>query len=546
LYYPHFGLKEPPFKITPNTDFFFSGGNRGAVLDALVYAITNGEGIIKVVGEVGSGKTMLCRMLQTILPEKIESIYLANPSVAPEDVLHAIAFELQLKLPKNADRLKVMQELQTHLLSRHAEGRQVVIFVEEAQGMPLATLEEIRLLSNLETKQDKLLQIVLFGQPELDVNLSESHIRQLRERITHSFHLEPLATKDIGEYLILRLRAAGYHGPHLFSDAAIKKISSAAKGLARRVNILADKSLLAAFADNVYQVTPKHVKAAIQDSEFGRNATNYKKYFVWAILLIGLLATSMAYVWWQYQYNPQANFKPSVIKFENKPANTFLAKSPVAAVAKETTALANSVAIANDVNVAMTNDASVHPAHSTGSVSPTALLAPKVDDAASVAIVARQTATQPVITAVQPAVPLVKPDALPVKKIINTKQIDARQSLVDKRMDLTSSWLFSGEPNTITLQIKSLPTEAKLNSDKFNDEQLKVELDKISQQLEVDNIYMYRKKQNGEVYTVILYGQFAERSDALAALKNLPEPIKSNRPYLRTLAGINRDVEQAQ
>jgi len=156
LYYPHFGLKEPPFKITPNTDFFFSGGNRGAILDALVYAITNGEGIIKVVGEVGSGKTMLCRMLQTILPEKIESIYLANPSVAPEDVLHAIAFELQLNLPKNADRLKVMQELQAYLLARYAEGRQVVIFVEEAQGMPLATLEEIRLLSNLETKQDKI------------------------------------------------------------------------------------------------------------------------------------------------------------------------------------------------------------------------------------------------------------------------------------------------------------------------------------------------------------------------------------------------------
>lgn len=257
MYYPHFGLKEPPFKITPNTDFFFSGGNRGAILDALVYAIANGEGIIKVVGEVGSGKTMLCRMLQTILPEKIESIYLANPSVAPEDVLYAIAFELQLKLPKNADRLKVMQELQAYLLSRHAEGRQVVIFVEEAQGMPLATLEEIRLLSNLETKQDKLLQIVLFGQPELDENLNQENIRQLRERITHRFNLGPLHTKDVDEYLIFRLRAAGYHGPHLFKDASIKKLSMASEGLVRRVNILADKALLAAFADNVYQVTPK-------------------------------------------------------------------------------------------------------------------------------------------------------------------------------------------------------------------------------------------------------------------------------------------------
>ncbi|MDP3087565.1 MAG: AAA family ATPase [Methylotenera sp.] len=537
MYYPHFGLKEPPFKITPNTDFFFSGCNRGAVLDALVYAITNGEGIIKVVGEVGSGKTMLCRMLQTILPEKIESIYLANPSVAPEDVLHAIAFELQLQLPKNADRLKVMQLLQAHLLSRHAEGRQVVIFVEEAQGMPLATLEEIRLLSNLETKQDKLLQIVLFGQPELDINLSESNIRQLRERITHSFHLDPLATKDVGEYLILRLRAAGYHGPHLFSDAAIKKLSSAAKGLARRVNILADKSLLAAFADNVYQVTPKHVKAAIQDSEFGRNSTNYKQYFVWAIVLIGLLAASMVYIWWQYQYNPQANFKPSVNKVENKLIKISPVKNPVAVVAKETTAIENSVAIANDVNATTTNDTSVLPANSTANVLPATLPAPKVGDA----VVASPTNTQTSIATVQPVAPIVKPDALVVKKIIDTKQ-----ALVDKRMELTRSWLFSEQPNTITLQIKSLPTEAKSNSDKFNDKHLKVELDKISQQLEVDNIYIYRKKQNGEVYAVILYGNFPERGDALAALKNLPEPIKNNRPYLRTLAGINRDIEQAQ
>ncbi len=168
MYFSHFGLKQPPFKITPNTEFFFSGGNRGMVLDALIYAINTGEGIIKVVGEVGSGKTMLCRMLQTLLPEKVESVYLANPNMAPEDVLAAIAFELQIKLPKSVERPQLLQLLQKYLVDRHAEGKQVVIFVEEAQGMPIATLEEIRLLSNLETKHDKLLQIVLFGQPELD------------------------------------------------------------------------------------------------------------------------------------------------------------------------------------------------------------------------------------------------------------------------------------------------------------------------------------------------------------------------------------------
>ena len=277
MYYAHFGLKEPPFKITPNTEVFYTGANRGAVLEALMYAIQSGEGIIKVVGEVGSGKTMLCRMLQTQLPENIERIYLANPSVAPEDVLHAIAFELQLKLPKNADRLKVMQVLQSHLLARHAAGKQVVIFIEEAQGMPIATLEEIRLLSNLETKNDKLLQMVLFGQPELDDNLNRANIRQLRERITHSFHLAPMPHKEIGDYLMFRLRASGYFGPPLFTDSAISKLSAAADGLVRRVNILADKALLATFAAGAYQVTPKFVDAAIQDSEFGAEKNKIAK-----------------------------------------------------------------------------------------------------------------------------------------------------------------------------------------------------------------------------------------------------------------------------
>ena len=477
MYYPHFGLKEPPFKITPNTDFFFSGGNRGAVLDALVYAITNGEGIIKVVGEVGSGKTMLCRMLQTILPDKIESIYLANPSVAPEDVLHAIAFELQLKLPKNADRLTVMQQLQAYLVSRHAEGRQVVIFVEEAQGMPLATLEEIRLLSNLETKQDKLLQIVLFGQPELDVNLNQTHIRQLRERITHSFHLGPLQTKDVGEYLIFRLRAAGYFGPHLFTDAAIKKLSAAAEGLVRRVNILADKCLLAAFADNVFQVTPKHVKAAIQDSEFGAKPANYKQYFLLAAVLVALLVAILGYVWWQNLHQKQHQLNDKVNVFEgisNK--------------------LATNATKASSVKLSASNVPSGTP-----------------------------TSTASTLMAA------------------STQAVDAKQLLVDKRLEVSKSWLLKGLPTTVTLQIKSLPSKNSLK-----DDALIAEVDRVGQQLEIDNIYLYRKKQNGELYTVILYGSYGERNEALAALKNLPSQIKNDRPYLRTLAGINKDIEQAQ
>lgn len=298
MYYAHFGLKEPPFKITPNTDFFFTGGNRGAVLEAVRYAILHGEGIVKVVGEVGSGKTMLCRMLQAQLPPQVDSVYLANPSMAPEDVLYAIAQELHLDVSVEAGRLEVMQRLQQLLLEKHEAKRRVVVFVEEAQGMPLATLEEIRLLTNLETRHDKLLQIVLFGQPELDDNLALREIRQLKERITHSFYLGPLKSEEVGDYLMFRLRAAGYAGPPLFTARAVRCLARQANGLVRRVNILADKSLLAAFAANTYQVTPRHVRAAIQDSDFSAGSAPALPYrwLMAGMLAIGLIsATAWVY-----------------------------------------------------------------------------------------------------------------------------------------------------------------------------------------------------------------------------------------------------------
>lgn len=274
MYYEHFGLNQAPFKITPNTDFFFGGGNRGPILEALIYAVTHGEGIIKVSGEVGSGKTMLCNMLMQRLPDNVETVYLANPSVSPAEILHAIAFELHLDIDRQATRLEVMQAVQAYLLKRHADGKRVVIFVEESQGMPLATLEEMRLLSNLETKNDKLLQIVLFGQPELDENLRLPNIRQLRERITHSFGLAPLTVAEVREYLMFRLRAAGYHGPDLFADNVVKLIARASGGLTRRINLITDKTLLAAFSENTHTIKARHVEAALKDSEFSQTAAS--------------------------------------------------------------------------------------------------------------------------------------------------------------------------------------------------------------------------------------------------------------------------------
>ena len=266
MYLEHFGLNEPPFKITPVTDFFFSGANRGEILDALVYAITDGEGIVKISGEVGSGKTMLCRMLLEKLPTNIKAIYLANPSLSRDELLYAIADRLGLDL--EGQRVSViLQNLQNDLEAKYAKGERCVVLVDEAHAMPLDTLEELRLLYNLQVGKHKLLQIVLFGQPELDEKLSQSNMRQLKDRIVHHFTILPISQKVIHTYLMFRMRAAGYKGPDNFSASAEKLIGKASHGLMRRVNILADKALLAAFVENTHTITEHHVQAAIRDSE---------------------------------------------------------------------------------------------------------------------------------------------------------------------------------------------------------------------------------------------------------------------------------------
>src|SRR6267378_5230340 len=284
MYLDHFGLKEPPFRITPHTDFFFQGANRGATLEALLYAITHDEGIVKVSGEVGSGKTMLCRVLMERLPATVETIYLANPSLSRDEILFAIGDELKLQL--EADRpTRVIRSLQEHLLRLFGEGRRVVVLIDEAHAMPDETLEEIRLLSNLESNRHKLLQIVLFGQPEFDEHLDAAGMRQLRERITHSFRLEPLVRSDIENYIDFRMRAAGYRGPKVFNRRAIKVIASASQGLTRRVNILSDKALLAAFASGTHAVTEAEAKRAVRDTEFHRMRTGIQQIRIGAAAL---------------------------------------------------------------------------------------------------------------------------------------------------------------------------------------------------------------------------------------------------------------------
>ena len=270
LYLEHFGLKEPPFRITPHTDFFFDGADRGATLEALLYATLHEEGIVKVVGEVGSGKTMLCRVLIERLPAHVETVYLANPSFSREEILYAVAEELRIEFER--ERVTgALHALHDRLIDSYGRGRRTVILIDEAHAMPEETLEQVRLLSNLETSRHKLLQIALFGQPELDEVLALDSMRQLKDRITHNFRMRPLSAAEVATYLSFRMRAAGYRGPDIFTDKAEALIARASGGLTRRINILADKGLLAAYSDGAHAVTEKQVRAAVADSEFERH-----------------------------------------------------------------------------------------------------------------------------------------------------------------------------------------------------------------------------------------------------------------------------------
>lgn len=293
MYLQHFGLNRPPFKITPDTSLFFAGSQRGAALEALLYAINSGEGIIKVVGEVGSGKTMLCRMLEVRLSGNIDVIYIANPSLSPDNILHGIAHEMHLEASSEMSKVTIMQQIQAHLLKKHADNRQVVLFVEEAQSMPVETLEEIRLLSNLETDENKLLQMVLIGQPELDEKLSQPGIRQLKERITHSFYLSPFLPDDTMQYLNFRLRAVGYKGPDIFNKKTAAVVKKYSDGLTRRINIIADKSLMAAFSEGSHTITASHIKSAAVDGEFKKTGNSKNKLFFFGgfvLVIVGLTA----------------------------------------------------------------------------------------------------------------------------------------------------------------------------------------------------------------------------------------------------------------
>jgi len=287
MYLYHFGLTQLPFTLTPNTSFYLGLQPHDEALAVLLTALKTGEGFIKVIGEVGTGKTLICRKLLNEIPEHFITAYIPNPYLNPDELRRAVASELGVKQALRMNAQLLTQRIQERLLALHLQGHSVVLILDEAQALPEDSLEALRLFTNLETESRKLLQVVLFAQPELDQRLSEAHFRQLRQRITFSYQLRAMSAHEVEQYINHRMSVAGYKGAALFSSALAKRIAKASKGIPRLVNILCHKMLMLAYGQGQYQLTTTQLQLAIKDTE---DATKSMGVVMPILIVAGVLA----------------------------------------------------------------------------------------------------------------------------------------------------------------------------------------------------------------------------------------------------------------
>ena len=298
MYLYHFGIKELPFSLTPNTNFYLGLPSHNEAMQVLLTALKTGEGFIKVTGEVGTGKTLLCRKLLNDIPDAFEVAYLPNPALSPEEIRFALACELGIKGLSKINQQQLSQKIQLKLLELNKKGKAVVLIIDEAQTIPWESFEALRLFTNLETESRKLIQVVLFGQPELDQMLASERLRQLRQRITFSYKLRGLNQDEVAAYVEHRMQKAGHRGKGIFAKASIKALYKYSGGIPRLVNVLCLKALMLAYGEGRQDIGSKQVKLAAKDTDsIVTFDSEFKNWIILSIMLLTIATTSWFWLW---------------------------------------------------------------------------------------------------------------------------------------------------------------------------------------------------------------------------------------------------------
>ncbi len=534
MYPGHLGLSEQPFADSSVTDFFYEGANRGAILDALIYVLTHGEGaegVIQVIGEAGSGKTTLCRSLIKRLPAQMQAVYLAKPDLSREELLHSISDELNSGVAESATtavRTPVaIEELQRALTEKHASGGQVVLLVDEAHTLPAEALEEALTLYDLESSRHKLLQIVLFGQAELENNLALPQMRKLKDRVTHHFALQPFNTKAVEEYLARRVREGDHRGPDNFSADAAKLISRASGGLVRQLDILADKSLLAASIAGAREVEAHYVNAAIEDMGIkhrssGGSGRNWRVFLghhtVDAIAMFSTIAVVMLGVLgWQDIRSPSPEITSLVASMPLEPQTPVPVSIPAPG-----------------------------PVYSTNSTV-TAAVPPGISPSVSA------TATAP--SGISPSVPVVASNPAPPKAVAGiassaeskpAAEVGQRSTarthiagvelagnaLLEQRLEATTNVMRKTDRNFYTIQLFATENIQPDRMERF--------LQRARSQVDLSDLYVHPVSNGNQAKFIVTYGIYPSRDEADAALAGLPEKYQSSfQPALYALSELH-------
>lgn len=531
MYLGHFGFSEQPFADSSVTDFFYEGANRGATLDALIYVLTHGEGvegIIQVIGADGSGKTTLCRSLIKRLPAQMQAVYLAKPDFSREEFLHSIMNELNpggTESATTAVRATVaIEDLQRTLTEKHANGGQVVLLVDEAHTLSAEVLEEVLALYDLESPRHKLLQIVLFGQVELENKLASPPMRKLNDRVPHRFALQPFNTKAVEEYLVRRVGTTDYPHADIFSAKAAKLISRASGGLVRQIDILADKSLLAASIAETREVDARHVNAAVEDSGIKRSSSG-ESWRQWRVFLGHCTVDAVAV------FSTVAVVVLGVLGWHDIRSPSPEITSLVASMPLEATTPAP-VSIPAPGPVYSTMVTAIPP-----STPPSVSAAPAAPSgiSRSVSAVASTPAPPEAVAGIAPSAES-KPAAEIGQRSTARTHIAgvelAGNALLEQRLEATTNTMRKTDKNFYTIQLFATENIQPDRMERF--------LLRARSQVDLSDLYVHPVSNGDQAKFIVTYGIYPSRDEADAAVAGLPEKYQSSfQPALFALSDLH-------